>query len=144
MNTKAMIGNLRELYKRHKNDHVDTCATNWSLVCWDVANRLEELEKKIAELQNQIPKWHYVADNDFPINDDNRFYLCISENHEQDLPSMFQYEPDYGFGWWEDYYDAQSLGFKFSDFRTSEDEYLEKVIAWCEIPKFEGGGINAI
>lgn len=38
-----MIIELRALEEKHKNDFVSTCATNWSLLCHDVANRLEEL-----------------------------------------------------------------------------------------------------
>lgn len=43
MDTEVMIRELRRLYEKHKNDRVDTFATNWSLLCFDVANRLEEL-----------------------------------------------------------------------------------------------------
>lgn len=43
MDTEIMIKQLRRLSEQHKNDRVDTFATNWSLLCWDVANRLEEL-----------------------------------------------------------------------------------------------------
>lgn len=99
---------------------------------------IQRLNYKIAELQKQIPKWHLVADNDFPTNDDNRFYLCISENHEEDIPTMFQYDSELGFGWWHDIYDEHTLGFVDSEFRTVEEEHLEKVIAWMELPKFEG------
>ena len=73
----------------------------------DVLYMLLKKEKSIQELQEQIPKWHMVADGDLPTNDDNRFYLCISENHEEDLPTMFQYDSELGFGWWNDIYDVR-------------------------------------
>lgn len=38
-----MIRQLRALAEKHRNDRVDTFATNWSCLCSDVANRLEEL-----------------------------------------------------------------------------------------------------
>jgi hypothetical protein len=43
MDTEVMIRELRRLSEIHKDDRVDTFATNWSLLCSDVANRLEEL-----------------------------------------------------------------------------------------------------
>ncbi len=51
MDTEVMIRELRRLAEKHKNDHVYTFATNWSILCFDVANRLEELNeyKKMYE-----------------------------------------------------------------------------------------------
>lgn len=43
MDTERMIRELRRLSEKHKDDRVDTFATNWSVLCSDVANRLEEL-----------------------------------------------------------------------------------------------------
>lgn len=43
MNTEAMIRELRRLSEEHKDDELHTFETNWSLLCYDVANRLEEL-----------------------------------------------------------------------------------------------------
>ena len=43
MSTETMIIELRSLSDKHKNDRVDTFATNWSALCNDVAKRLEEL-----------------------------------------------------------------------------------------------------
>lgn len=43
MKTEEMIRELRRLEEAHKNDFVGTCETNWSLMCHDVANWLEEL-----------------------------------------------------------------------------------------------------
>ena len=38
-----MIRELRWLSEKHKNDTIYTCQTNWSILCADVADRLEEL-----------------------------------------------------------------------------------------------------
>ena len=43
MTTDSMIRELHRLEKKHKNDIVPTFGNNWSLMCHDVANRLEEL-----------------------------------------------------------------------------------------------------
>ncbi len=61
MDTERMIRELRRLADEHKNDRVDTFATNWSALCSDVANRLEELlEYKhmyvIEELAASVPE----------------------------------------------------------------------------------------
>lgn len=47
MDTETMIAELRHLEEKHRNDHVYTFDTNWSLLCHDVANRLEELIKEL-------------------------------------------------------------------------------------------------
>lgn len=46
METVKMIKELRRLAKKHENDKVNTLDTNWSALCTDVANRLEELESR--------------------------------------------------------------------------------------------------
>jgi hypothetical protein len=45
MKTEEMICELRRLEEAHKDDFAGTGETNWSLMCYDVANRLEELLK---------------------------------------------------------------------------------------------------
>ena len=53
MTTEQMIKELRRLEEKHKDDFVPTCSTNWSLLCHDVANRLEELSsRKCTNCQN--------------------------------------------------------------------------------------------
>jgi len=55
MKTEEMIYELRRLEEIHKNDFVGTCETNWSLMCHDVANRLEELlaALKVAKMDKE-------------------------------------------------------------------------------------------
>ena len=48
-----MIAELRRLSQIHKNDRVLTFETNWSQLCYDVANRLEELQAEIDSNSNQ-------------------------------------------------------------------------------------------
>lgn len=54
MDTERMIRKLRRLAEKHKNDKVFTGENNWSQMCTDVANRLEERQKEIETLRNQI------------------------------------------------------------------------------------------
>lgn len=77
--------------------------------------------------------WISVNDR-LPEDCDNRFYMCIVENHEEDLPMFCQYDEEYGFGFWHDIYDEHTLGFVDSEFRTNEELGYEKVIAWQSLP----------
>lgn len=51
METSTMIRQLRRTAKKHENDKLHTFDTNISLMCTDVANRLEELEKENKEIR---------------------------------------------------------------------------------------------
>lgn len=78
--------------------------------------------------------WIPVEDG-LPEDDDMRFYMCIVENHEEDLPMFCQYDSEYGFGFWHDMYDSVSLGFIDTEFRTNDELGYEKVIAWQPLPE---------
>lgn len=53
MTTEMMITELRRLSQIHKNDRFLTFETNWSNLCSDVADRLEELQAEINANNNQ-------------------------------------------------------------------------------------------
>lgn len=88
-------------------------------------------------------KTKVASDNDgwipveerLPEDDDMRFYMCIVENHEEDLPMFCQYDSEYGFGFWHDIYDSTSLGFVDTVFKTNDELGYEKVVAWQQLPK---------
>lgn len=54
MSTEDMIRELRRLEEIHKDDIVFTGQTNWSSLCHDVANRLEELSKQSEDVQPMV------------------------------------------------------------------------------------------
>ena len=60
------------------------------------------------------PKWHKVADGDLP---EYRYYVLVSRGTRTDKALYNKYEEK-----WYSYYD---------------DDELDNVTAWCEIPKFE-------
>ena len=93
----------------------------------------DAFQMAITALQNQ-PVWIPVSER-LPEDGDVRFYMCIVENHEEDLPMFCQYEEDRGFGFWKDYYDADTLGFVDSEFQTNEELGYEKVVAWMPLPE---------
>ena len=98
-----------------------------------------QIVNQLAEEYNQDStkkKQGWIACTErLPEDCDHRFYMCIVENHEEDLPMFCQYEEDYGFGFWQDFYDEHTLGFLDSEFRTNEELGYEKVIAWQQLPK---------
>ena len=90
----------------------------------DIKNSLEKLKNLWIPVSEKLPE-----------DCDVRFYMCIVENHEEDLPMFCQYEEDRGFGFWRDYYDGDTLGFVDSEFQTNEELGYEKVIAWMPLPE---------
>ena len=78
--------------------------------------------------------WIPVSEK-LPEDDDMRFYMCIVENHEEDLPMFCQYDGEYGFGFWHDIYDSESLGFVDTEFNTNDELGYEKVVAWQPLPE---------
>lgn len=87
-----------------------------------------------AMQQNTNDGWIPVEER-LPEDDDMRFYMCIVENHEEDLPMFCQYDSEYGFGFWHDIYDSTSLGFVDTVFKTNDELGYEKVVAWQPLPE---------
>lgn len=96
-----------------------------------IENAIEVVKQAAEEYNNGwIP-----CSEAMPEDCDMRFYMCIVENHEEDLPMFCQYEEECGFGYWHDIYDEHTLGFVDSEFRTNEELGYEKVIAWQPLPE---------
>lgn len=124
----------REEAAKLLNDIHSQCCDTANILCTpDADKRCEALQMAITALQNQ-PVWIPVSER-LPDDGDVRFYMCIVENHEEDLPMFCQYEEDRGFGFWRDYYDGDTLGFVDSEFQTNEELGYEKVVAWMPLPE---------
>ena len=54
MNTENMIRQLRYEAEKHKHDKLFTGQTNISIMCADVADRLEELYKEVEETRSEL------------------------------------------------------------------------------------------
>lgn len=92
--------------------------------------------EKCRELAEERKKHEWIPCSErLPEDCDNRFYMCVVENHEDDPPMFCQYEEEYGFGFWNDIYDEHTLGFVDSEFKTNEELGYEKVIAWMPLPE---------
>lgn len=90
----------------------------------DIKNSLEKLKNPWIPVSERLPE-----------DGDVRFYMCIVENHEEDIPMFCQYDEGCGFGFWRDYYDGDTLGFIDSEFQTNEELGYEKVVAWMPMPE---------
>ena len=92
--------------------------------------------EKCMELAEERKKHEWIPCSErLPEDYDNRFYMCAVENHEEDPPMYCQYEEEYGFGYWNDIYNPETLGFVDTEFRTNEELGYEKVVAWMPLPE---------
>ena len=96
-----------------------------------------EIVKQEAEQYNNgwIP-----VEEELPKDGDNRYYMCIVENHEEDPPMYCQYDEECGFGFCKDIYDEHTLGFVDCEFNTNEELGYEKVIAWQQLLPYQTEG----
>lgn len=137
---KAKINHKKEYHKnfyeklgQNSNDNDLHKATQLAFDdCMEIINKLAEKYRDVPD--TNAGKWIPVSEK-LPDDYDNRFYMCIVENHEEDLPMFCQYAEDYGFGYWNDIYDEDSLGFLNSEFKTNDELGYEKVIAWQPLPE---------
>ena len=92
--------------------------------------------EKCRELAEERKKHEWIPCSErLPEDCDNRFYMCVVENHEEDPPMYCQYEEGIGFGFWNDVFDEHTLGFVDSYFRANEELGYETVIAWMPLPE---------
>ena len=100
-------------------------------------SRAIEIVKQEAEQYNNgwIP-----VEEELPKDGDNRYYMCIVENHEEDPPMYCQYDEECGFGFYKDIYDEHTLGFVDCEFNTNEELGYEKVIAWQQLLPYQPKG----
>ena len=96
----------------------------------------EIVQEEAAEYNNGwIP-----VEEELPKDGDNRYYMCIVENHEEDPPMFCQYDEECGFGFYQDIYDEHTLGFVDCVFQTNEELGYEKVIAWQQLLPYQPKG----
>ena len=100
--------------------------------CKAIDAAIRMLEK--APTVEPKPQWIPVAER-LPEDCDERFYMCVVENHESDPPMYLQYLENTGFGLWSNVFDEHTLGFIDSVFSTNEELGYEKVLAWMPLPE---------
>ena len=102
-----------------------------------------DLERAIEIVKQEAEKYNngwIPVEEQLPKDGDNRYYMCIVENHEEDPPMYCQYDEECGFGFYKDIYDEHTLGFVDCEFNTNEELGYEKVIAWQQLLPYQPKG----
>lgn len=96
-------------YRMHTAEHV---AGECGMEDLEMAVKaLEEIQQyraigTVKEFQTKVvDKWISVTDR-LPDDGDCRFYMCLVENHIEDVPMMCQFEEEVGFGFYKDIYES--------------------------------------
>ncbi len=110
-------------------------------------NRLipvQDAKQIVQEVAEEYNGGWIPVEEQLPKDGDNRYYMCIVENHEEDPPMYCQYDEECGFGFYQDIYDEHTLGFVDCVFQTNEELGYEKVIAWQQLLPYQpnGGKVN--
>ena len=105
--------------------------------------RFEQAVTIIKIVKQEAEKYNngwIPVEEELPKDGDNRYYMCIVENHEEDPPMFCQYDEECGFGFYKDIYDEHTLGFVDCEFNTNEELGYEKVIAWQQLLPYQPKG----
>lgn len=97
------------------------------------------IKETVKEIEENHNGW-ITVEEELPKDCDNRYYMCIVENHEEDPPMYCQYDEECGFGFYQDIYDEHTLGFVDCVFQTNEELGYEKVIAWQQLLPYQPKG----
>ena len=132
-----IIEELEELHERYVNQYGVVGGNPMAFAVRECIDIVEEIVKQEAEKYNNgwIP-----VEEELPKDGDNRYYMCIVENHEEDPPMCCQYDEECGFGFYQDIYDEHTLGFVDCVFQTNEELGYEKVIAWQQLLPYQPKG----
>ena len=130
---EKIIEKLEELHERYINQYG---AVGGNPMAFSVKECMEIVKQEAEQYNNG---WIQV-DEELPKDGDNRYYMCIVENHEEDHPMYCQYDEECGFGFYKDIYDEHTLGFVDCEFNTNEELGYENVIAWQQLLPYQPKG----
>lgn len=139
MNILEKILEEMENESRLAHEEMRRCARGNPLQFDEVKGYARAMEYVVGTIRSHVDEvnnngWIPVSER-LPEEDDLRFYMCVLENHEEDLPMFCQYNEMYGFGFWSDIYDPISLGFVDTEFSSMDELGYEKVVAWRPLPE---------
>ena len=133
---EKILEEIKEAFDENIDDIEDSAGIHHfaidSFTAWYIARKI--IRSHMDDVPDNNDGWIPVSEK-LPEDDDMRFYMCIVENHEEDLPMFCQYDSEYGFGFWHDIYDSTSLGFVDTVFKTNDELGYEKVVAWQPLPE---------
>ena len=130
---EKIVEKLEELHERYINQYG---AVGGNPMAFSVKECMEIVKQEAEQYNNG---WIPVEEQ-LPKDGDNRYYMCIVENHEEDPPMCCQYDEECGFGFYQDIYDEHTLGFVDCVFHTNEELGYENVIAWQQLLPYHPKG----
>ena len=111
-----------------------------TIMMYEVADLVDDLIEIVKQEAEQYNNGWIPVEEELPKDGDNRYYMCIVENHEEDPPMYCQYDEECGFGFYKDIYDEHTLGFVDCVFQKNEELGYEKVIAWQQLLPYHPKG----
>ena len=100
--------------------------------CFVTFLELTDELKEAIEADEKENGWIPVSER-LPDGGDCRYYMCLLEDHLEDVPIFLQYNESVGFGFYTDIYDPVTLGFVDTEFSTVEELGYEEVLYWREL-----------
>lgn len=97
----------------------------------DFLEMIEQLQEDLEQDEKENG-WISVSER-LPDGGDCRYFMCLLENHLEDVPIFLQYNESVGFGFYTDIYDPVTLGFVDTEFSTVEELGYEEVLYWREL-----------
>ena len=137
---EKIIEKLEEEYLQAENDMGLSDTYDEASRCGGRAAAYEKAQKIVKQEAEQYNNGWIPVEEQLPKDGDNRYYMCIVENHEEDPPMYCQYDEECGFGFYKDIYDEHTLGFVDCVFQTNEELGYEKVIAWQQLLPYHPKG----
>ena len=138
---------VKQEAEKYNNAIIDEKYCFQSCACTEKCDKCSRLCNGDIDWYENIDNWTEEYNNgwipveeELPKDGDNRYYMCIVENHEEDPPMYCQYDEECGFGFYQDIYDEHTLGFVDCVFQTNEELGYEKVIAWQQLLPYQPKG----
>ena len=138
---------VKQEAEKYNNAIIDEKYCFQSCACTEKCDKCSRLCNGDIDWYENIDNWTEEYNNgwipveeELPKDGDNRYYMCIVENHEEDPPMCCQYDEECGFGFYQDIYDEHTLGFVDCVFQTNEELGYEKVIAWQQLLPYQPKG----
>lgn len=132
---EVIINKIDDIYNENEMREIELHRKSYK----ELQKTVTDLSLENCLLKNKVEEMKWIPCSErLPEDLDNRFYMCILENHEDDLPVFMQFDEELGFGYWVDHFHPQTLGYLCDEFKTTEELEYEKVIAWMDIPEYKG------
>ena len=114
------------------HDWMQDIANRYKLVTTrDFLEMIEQLQEDLEQDEKENG-WIPVSER-LPDGGDCRYFMCLLENHLEDVPIFLQYNESVGVGFYTDIYDPVTLGFVDTEFSTVEELGYEEVLYWREL-----------